>query len=245
MIALALWVGCSGDDAENVTREPPPPVTDLGLPVETGDSGLDPQGDPSSRRDILLVLDQSPSMIDEFTAIAGEVEAIEASLGDIDYHIGVVSMDTDTADIRGRLQGSGTPRYLSPATDDLPTALTELLVATPDLSFFERGVGSAYLVLYEMPDAPENVGFRREDAPLHIVFMSDEPDQTDPVVVEDMYARLRSESLVRVHAYVPQPYGSFVATYQEMSTEFGGIAYDVSDADPAGFIAEVMGAVTN
>ena len=127
--------------------------------------------------DILLVVDNSCSMVDEQIKLAANFDSfIEQFLtAEVNYQIGVVTTDV-TAEERGLLVGE-TPVITSEIPVDEARALfQENVKVCATGSGFERGLEAARLAL----DPIENLNpeFLREDAALSIVFISDEDDDS-------------------------------------------------------------------
>lgn len=139
------------------------------------------QGDNST--DILWVVDDSCSMSEEqtslatnFTAFMGIIEALE-----VDFHIGVTTTDVDAGGPQGMLQGS-TP-IITPSTPDPEVVFSANVNVGTSGSATERGLHAGYLALSSPmvdPGGP-NDGFLRDTAGLRVMFVSDEPEQSQPV----------------------------------------------------------------
>jgi len=134
--------------------------------------------EPTNKVDILWVVDNSRSMEGEqaevaskFAAFIGNVEASNA-----DFHIGVVTTDMTDPDQRGKLQGD--PLYLTSSDDYIPLFQERVLVGTAG-SDQEKGIDAAWTALSEPLVSGFNGGFRRNDATLSVIYLSDENDCTD------------------------------------------------------------------
>ncbi len=174
----------------------------LGLAITAGciEIGLDPiesKGEPPRsaavtetfvqaplpRVDLLLVIDDTSSMAEEQEALANEMGAL---LDDLDaagvaWQLGVVT--TDMAD-GGLLRGS--PWILTPTTPDRDEVFART-VAVGVEGGDQAGLASADLAL-ALADGGENAGFRRDDALLHVVFVSDGDDDSEPWLEPDPVA---------------------------------------------------------
>lgn len=133
--------------------------------------------------DVLFVVDSTGSMASEQAsfgdAAGGFIDGLDAL--DLDYQVGVTSMDL--AD-QGALLG--VPWILTPEQDDVDQALAaNLLVGTasPPPS---QGLDAAALALADPLGV--NAGFRRSDAALHVVFVSDGDDESGDVLGDDPVA---------------------------------------------------------
>ena len=130
--------------------------------------------------DILLIVDNSCSMIDEQIKLAGNFDSFieQFTEAEVDYQIGVVTTDMDDQTQAGRLVGT-TKIITSDMDDDLARDLfQENVKVCATGSGFERGLAAAEAAL--SPSFVEaggpNEGFLRDDAALSIVFVSDEED---------------------------------------------------------------------
>lgn len=180
----------------------------------TGTSGSDPDttsGGPTCGAaigscdaiDVLIVIDNSASMDDEFDAlipafsnIAGLFEELIA--GPCSYHVGITSTEIapdyqdPSCQLRGALHASGAilggdscfgdpshPPYVR-ETDDIG-ALGCLFAVGTNYAADERQIDTALGALSSELGAPGacNAGFLREDAALVVVFVTDEDDDDD------------------------------------------------------------------
>jgi len=151
--------------------------------------------DPTEQVDILLMVDNSGSMLGYQLLLGARFpEFISAFVdADVDYHIGVVtttvtppypSASCTAADIAaipapGELAGG---RYLTTTSPGAEQTFRELVSVGACGSGNERGLDAARLAL--SPDATTgvNYGFLRSEAALSVIFVSDEQDSsTDPV----------------------------------------------------------------
>jgi hypothetical protein len=131
--------------------------------------------------DILWVVDNSGSMAEEQDDLSTNFDAfINFFIGSgLDWHIGVVTTDTDARAKRGKLEPArdGT-RFLTSTTPDPIVPFRQMVkvgtLGSPD----ERGLSASYLALAQPDPAivTANEGFYREGAALHVVVVSDEED---------------------------------------------------------------------
>lgn len=137
--------------------------------------------------DLLLVIDDTASMAQEQAALASQFSAL---LGELDalgigWQLGVVSTDMSGPEA-GWLRGS--PYVLDPGAPDRELAFAEMVQVGTDGAGPEAGLAAATEALALAHGGP-NSGFRRPDALLHVVFVSDADDQSqtwlgaDPVSV--------------------------------------------------------------
>ena len=154
--------------------------------------------------DILFVVDDSCSMVQEQMSIAANFAAFAqfAVTLDVDYRIGVTTTDLDegSAPARGRLVPLGASRaqrLVSPRSTPSPAArfATNVNVGLDPSTFTERGFEAAYRALSSPLVAGHNAGFLRRDAYLAVIFVSDEDDQSSRSqgFYTDFFASLKGE----------------------------------------------------
>ncbi len=137
--------------------------------------------------DVLFVVDSTGSMAEEQAGLAGVAERFLdglAALG-VDYQVGVTTMDpVDAGALRGR------PWIVTPVTPDPAGSLGAALqvgVASPPPS---AGLDAGAMALDDASGL--NAGFRRADAALHVVFISDSDDASDAWLGPDPVAAFGS-----------------------------------------------------
>ena len=130
--------------------------------------------DPAEKVDILLVVDNSCSMMAEQEKLSDEFEAFTEFfyVANTDYHIGVTTTDMEIE--AGRLVGE-TP-IITRATPDPALAFRENVLVGTEGSGFEKGIQAAWTALSPTMQLGPNAGFYREDAALAVIFVSDEDD---------------------------------------------------------------------
>ncbi len=212
--------------------------------------------------DVLLVVDNSCSMVDEQEKLASNfgsfIEAFEDA--DVNYQIGVITTDTDDIGQSGRLQGPL-------VTSEMPYDEAEaLFVETVSLgttgSGYEAGLDAARLALSPELLAAENQDFLREEASLSIVFVSDEEDSSpDPVDLyldffyavksPEGYEAYRDSRLMNMSAVVgPLPDGCSISEddqypavpgsrYIDLATRTNGIISSICDAEFGPLVREL------
>ncbi|HMV66803.1 MAG TPA: hypothetical protein PKA64_08135 [Myxococcota bacterium] len=177
MVALPLWVGgCDSDftilpDAGAVGVPNPP---NLATPVK--EDVIVQITTPEV--DILWVIDNSGSMSEEQKKLKdnfGEFIKFFVDSG-LDWHIGIVSTDTD-AD-RGRLQGAGGTRFMTPDTPNPIDTFRQMATLGTNGSSDERGRRAAHMALTDPNLSGYNAGFYRDNASLHLIVISDELDSS-------------------------------------------------------------------
>jgi hypothetical protein len=130
--------------------------------------------DPAEKVDILLVVDNSGSMLAEQEQLSQEFESfVEFFLiADTDYHIGITT--TDMEDHGGRLLGN--PPIITRSTPNPAAVFRENVLVGVEGSGFEKGIQAAWSALSPAMQSGANAGFYREDAALSVIFVSDEDD---------------------------------------------------------------------
>jgi hypothetical protein len=129
--------------------------------------------------DVLWVIDNSGSFLEEQARVQTSINAFFTYFEtlNLDYHMGVITTDIVNPVLSGRLVGS--PAYIDPTTPDgASTLATSIQVGSDDMGN-ESGLRASELALTEPLLSAENAGFYRPDARLSIIFMSDEPEQSD------------------------------------------------------------------
>ncbi len=127
---------------------------------------------PADKVDILMVVDNSASMLPYQIRLGEKFETfltyfIEA---DVNYHIAVVTMDTQD-DQAGVIQGE----IITPETQNAEQVFQDIVAVGIGGSGFEMGLEAAKLA-FEPQNAQANAGFLREEAKLSVIWVSDEED---------------------------------------------------------------------
>jgi hypothetical protein len=170
--------------------------------------------------DVLLVVDNSCSMIDEQQKLAGNFDNfIEQFLtAEVDYQIGIVTTDMTDPDQSGRLVGETKIITADLPIDEARQVFQDNVKVCSQGSGFERGLAAAEAALIDHitgdPNNPgPNEGFLRDDAALSIVIVSDEDDLSPKTVGEYLRslkgvkgaAGYRDDTLVNISAVVGDP----------------------------------------
>lgn len=136
------------------------------------------------KTDVLFVVDNSGSMAEEqghladnarqFTGIADTLHS--------DYHIAVVTTDTEAATEAGNFQG--TPKIITPNANASTQFSDRVRRLGTNGSGTERPLDAMFLALSDplINDPMGNAGFLRDDAKLAIVVVTDEDDSSTPSV---------------------------------------------------------------
>ncbi|MEE2828645.1 MAG: hypothetical protein VX498_05630 [Myxococcota bacterium] len=167
--------------------------------------------------DILLVVDNSCSMIDEQIKLASNFDNfIEQFLTvDVNYQIGVVTTDMSDPEHQGRLVGETKLITSEMDVDSARETFSENVKVCATGSGFERGLAAAEAALSEsfLAEGGPNAGLLRDDAALSIVFVSDEDDGSALPVGEYLTffkglkgdQGYRDDTLINLSAVVGEP----------------------------------------
>lgn len=234
LAVVALTAGCQDyslydEDAYVGQNEAP----DLATPRKTD---LVVQTMPD-RVDILWVIDDSGSMSQEQEKIATQFEAFAQFFvgSGLDWHMGVITSDTDDGLKNGILRTVAGMAYI---TDDTPHP-EELFAHLARVGTWgsgdERALNAMWNTVTEASTdiAQRNAGFLRDDAALHIVVIGDEDDMSDRSTSE--YASMLNT--LKPDADIPVTFNAIVGQLPN------GCRGDGGDAAPAYRIIEVARAV--
>ncbi|MCB9668942.1 MAG: hypothetical protein H6736_05575 [Alphaproteobacteria bacterium] len=254
MSILAFLLACQGYDLtplDDHTRTAYPPEVDEVLRTDVTVQI------PKPAVDVLFVIDNSCSMDAEQAALAQNFPVFSSyfALSGVDYHIGVVSTDMDDPNQSGRLRRARGLRWIDPDTPDPSGVFSDMARMGTGGSADETGREAAWTALEVLGDAPRNEGFEREDAELHIIFISDEDDasETSPIsraeFREWMWNRKETRDMVKAHAVVwpsgqscPDGFSEGVS-YEWYAARTGGIVGNICDTSWAPFM-DALGLVT-
>ncbi|MCA9567057.1 MAG: hypothetical protein KC656_04405 [Myxococcales bacterium] len=205
---------------------------------------------PPPAVDVLFVVDDSCSMYEEQSALANNFPSfMNYFLGSgIDYHIGVTTTDMDVP-AAGRLRLANGVRYIDPSTPNVQGTFSQMALAGTGGAVEERGRDAAWSLLETNRNLPANSGFWRDDAALHIVFVSDEDDQSTSITrpafrtwMETVKAR---PELVKAHAITGLPQNLCGAVF-DAGTDYlayagftGGATFDICATDWQPFLDDM------
>ncbi len=172
-LTLALLSGCG---IENLVRGQDAVVVES---VTVEENFLQ---EPHPKVDLLFVVDNTGSMAEEQAALGAAFGSFVGALDQLGlaWHLGVVTTEIES-ERAGLLQGE--PWIITPHSVDAEQAFVEAVsVGTEGVE--ERGLGALLLALSD--DLSEgNRGFRRQDAALHVVVVSDGDDHSEELLGED------------------------------------------------------------
>lgn len=132
--------------------------------------------------DILILVDNSPSMRPYQEKLSKEVGTFLKTLNSVemDYRIAVITTDMRTGGNGGRFLG--TQKVLSKATANLEAELSKRIIVGESGSSLERGLESIETVLSPSYLNSEGAGFLRSEAVLAIIALSNEDDYSNKSV---------------------------------------------------------------
>jgi len=156
-------------------------------------TGLTPDADPviesvqitetfvqvsNPKVDVLWVVDNTGSMAEEQAALAASFEAFVEAMDDasLGYQLGVVTTEVD-AERAGELRGN--PWIITSESADASQAFAEAISVGTDGAGAEAGLSAMMLALSEPLISSVNRGFRRSDAALHVIAVSDDDDDSE------------------------------------------------------------------
>ena len=133
---------------------------------------------PLPKVDVLWIIDDTGSMAQEQARLFGDFTAFvdELEVLGLDYQIGVVTTDMQSEDA-GMLRGN--PWIVTRLSPDPVGAFVEGANVGTEGAGPEAGLAAMVAALKEPLRSNENRGFRRDDASLHVVLLSDADDQSE------------------------------------------------------------------
>jgi hypothetical protein len=153
------------------------------------------QPDNDMVADLLFVIDNSASMAEEQALLGASfqafVEAIEGTSADLQVGITTTDVDSDEA-------GHLTSSLMNQDTADLASVFLEAAAVGTNGSRYEKGFEAALLAT--LPSV--NPDLLREGAMLHVIFVSDEDDQSNVSVDDALVALETRADNVFAHAIV-------------------------------------------
>jgi hypothetical protein len=155
--------------------------------------------------DVLFVLDESPAMAAEHARVvasmAGFAAAFEAKLAGQDLNLGVIT--TDPGD-HGRLVGGGFLHERSTIDTierEFAGTLADHLTALADHEHADPAPNVVLDAIVQATDPSTNPGFRRDDATLFLVVITNRDDQSSGAV-DDYRRRLGSTGSLRSYSVI-------------------------------------------
>ncbi len=195
--------------------------------------------------DVLWVIDNSNSMLEEQTALAESfgsfIEYFTQS--GLDYHVGVISTDMADASHQGRLREDESTTWIDDGFSEeeaLASFSRRVLMGTSG-SYTEQGL-DAVVAAIDTHGEGHNEGFYREDAALSVVVISDEDDYSTISVTGfvDWMLALKADSELLAFSSIVAPAGNCLtaeeegARYLQVTADIGGIDWSICDEDYSG-----------
>jgi hypothetical protein len=190
----------------------------------------------TAKIDILWVIDNSPSMVEEQENIADNLSSFVGQLTNakVDFQMGVISTDMDDPEHSGKLLGS--PQIIT-SQDDVVTLFSQNVKVGTSGTGREQGFWAAMAALSDRQAATQLV---RDDAHLAVIFVSDEDDRSfgEVAYYRRFFGQLKgvgNENQVRLVALVDDyPNGScaqFSRRYIELVMALRGKVISICDDD--------------
>lgn len=181
--------------------------------------------------DILYTIDDSGSMGPEQELL---VQNFPVFIGyfvgsGLDYHVGVVSTDMQNNAKKGKLQQAGGHKWIEPTTPNPEGVFTAMASLGIRGSITERGLGATYAAL-ETLENTFNAGFYRDEAAVHTVCVTDEPDHSVTINLQEFinwYDGLKQDEDDRSFSSIVST--RFGGEYAQVSREIGGIVFDIAE----------------
>lgn len=205
--------------------------------------------------DVLWVVDNSCSMLEEQARIAANADAfvqhfVEAD--NLDWHIGFITTDMYTGAGMGALIGAPFERYLTADTPGVQTVFRERILQGNGGPAPERGLDTSWLALTDPMASSHNRGFRREGAALHVVVISDQRDYSTEIQVPEYVSFLRTQaddpedvSLSAIVGFEGESCSGYVEPgygYLEVARQTGGVLVSICEED-WGIALDAIGAL--
>jgi hypothetical protein len=129
------------------------------------------------KTDILWIIDNSCSMVEEQTALTNNFDSFINYFIDsgLDWHVGVVSTDMLFPDHQGRLRSALGFNFIDEDTPQPTFVFRQMAAMGVTGSGTEKGLDTSYNAI-EVHGDDANKDFYREDGLLSIIVISDEPD---------------------------------------------------------------------
>jgi hypothetical protein len=187
--------------------------------------------------DILWMVDNSCSMANEQSDLTANFPAfMDYFLGSgLDYHVGVVNSDLDRNynGASGSLRTIAGLKYIDPDTPSPIEVYAQMATMGTTGSGTEQGLGATFLALEQKRDTA-NAGFYRDDAALHTIIISDEPDLTRAATIgvdeyKDWYDGLKPDYDMRSFSAIID--FNLGGDYRSVAQEIGGLIWDITSDD--------------
>ncbi|MEQ1569310.1 MAG: hypothetical protein ABMA64_26975 [Myxococcota bacterium] len=244
--SVLLGVALAGCSETGLSVELPDPAASNPPPLRATSQTDNVVQVTTPRVDILWMIDNSCSMSNEQDDLTHNIPYfMNFFVGSgLDYHVGVTSSDTISSNYSG---SDGTlvvvagAKYIDPETPNPVEVYVEMASLGIGGKFPERGLGATFLCLEEKRDTV-NAGFYRDEAALHTIIISDEPDYTEASVITqpeyaEWYSSLKDDPEDRTFSAIIDPQRG--SAYKNTAIEVGGIVWDLSDGDWPGVLEQL------
>jgi hypothetical protein len=201
--------------------------------------------------DVLWVVDNSCSMVEEQTALADNIDAFMGYFIDsgLDWHVGVVSTDMTDPNHTGRLRTASGATFLDETSPTPLATFRSMAEMGITGSIYEKGRAAAYTALETLRNG-YNSGFYRDHASLSVIVISDEDDDSgsSPISQQEFVNWLLnlkySPDLVSFSSIVAPVGGCSSAPeagieYLEVTEAVGGISWSICNSDWAVVLDEL------
>jgi hypothetical protein len=232
LVHVALWGLASGCTIDNRFGVPLPDYPASKAPALDDPSWTDTILQVTTPKvDILWMVDNSCSMYDNQTLLTENIPSfMEYFVGSgLDYHVGVTSSDTISSNYDGSdgtlVQVAG-QKWIDADTPNAVSMFVAMATLGTTGRFPERGLGGTYLCLEEKRNTA-NAGFYRDEAALHTIIISDEPDYTEIISqpeYADWYSGLKDIDQRTFSSIIDPRRGT---DYSKTTNEIGGITWDI------------------
>jgi hypothetical protein len=184
ILAATTAIGCiESNFDQDVPKWDDPNPRDVG-----GEHVVDTyvQSSPT-QADILFVVSNWWSMEQAYAELVDSFDdLLEVFVGSgVDYHIGVVSTDTDHATENGKLHVADGLRFIDTQTPDPFGTFAQMATMDASGCVGPRRPRDATFMALEFEANNWNKGFRREEASMHTVFVSDDRDTSTKASLDE------------------------------------------------------------
>lgn len=171
----------------------------------------------------------------------------------LDYHIGVITTDTDDPSHSGKLLYGLGHKFIDVDTPDPVAAFQSMALVGTEGSGKERGLETTYVSMEELGDS-FNSGMFRDNSELHTIVLSNEDNSETPLITKnefiDWYDKVRENEDDRTFNSIvclPNSVGdmcssglvSVGAAYLDVTDEIGGIKWDIAHEDWAALLDQL------
>ena len=209
------------------------------------------QQSPMPSVDILWVVDNSQSMESKQKKLGAKISQFMSRLSasGVDYHIGIISTDTEDSNHSGRLQGEIT-KVITPATNNPEAVFSETILLPITSNLIERGLDALRLALSDSLLSGPNQEFLRSEAALFVIVVSDADDRSFATSRYysrwlEQYKGQGNDNLVSFSAIVGPLNGGCKDViepgerYLEVQQMTGGLFYNICEEDYGPVVAEL------